>query len=105
MEIKKNTEEKPEEKDSPNRFADLQRRIGKFSIRRSFLYDHPEKVMLLMQRVIVVRCELLHLGDMFEYVAISPDFESVPEGQVPPEYDGFFSRKEDGSFSFRWVKQ
>lgn len=63
------------------------RRVGKFSIDREYIYDMPEIVRAIMGRCIIVRCELMFDKNAFEYVAISPDFDLLPKGEIAPTYN------------------
>lgn len=65
---------------------ELHSRVGKFSIKQQLVRDEPEKVMRLMNNMIVIRCELLYHTLSFEYIAMSPSFEKVKEGDPIPGY-------------------
>lgn len=43
--------------------------------------------MKVMAECLVIRCELRYETMTFEYVAISPHFEIVPEWSMPPKYE------------------
>lgn len=77
----------------------MKNRIGKFSVDRSLIETSPEVLMKLMSHCIVVRCELMY-DNVFEYVAISPEFDVVPVGQFAPHYHVIVSEP-GGILSFK----
>lgn len=64
----------------------IHRRVGKFMISRDAVERDPLKVLAIMARCIVVRCEMLYQEQAFEYVAYSWDFMELEEGKQVPEY-------------------
>ena len=60
---------------------------GVFFISADMLENEPYKLKLIMSKVVVVRCELLHIRNGFKYQAYSPLFEPVKDGYLLPEYD------------------
>mgnify|MGYP001583051401 CR=1 FL=1 len=67
------------------------KRIGRFAMCRQLVERDPETARAVMGRCIVVRCEMMYEHDTFEYLAISPDFDEVPQGMIAPEYDVIIS--------------
>ena len=65
----------------------LVRRLGSFRVSEELLRSHTAEVMKVMAECVVIRCELRYETMTFEYVAISPHFEEVPEWQIPPQYE------------------
>lgn len=64
----------------------LERRLGKFCVARPLIDEAPEMVMHVMARCVIVDCNLHYIGNRFEYWAISPDFDEIAAGEIPPEY-------------------
>lgn len=69
----------------------MDKRIGRFAMSRELVERDPETARAVMGRCIVVRCEMMYTHDSLEYMAISPDFDEVPEGTIAPEYDVIIS--------------
>ncbi len=65
----------------------MNRRIGRFAMSRQLVERDEEIARAVMGRCVVVRCEMMYMDNTLEYVAISPDFDVVPEGTVVPEYE------------------
>lgn len=63
------------------------RMMGKFSLPTQYIEEQPDVVMQLFANTIVVRAELMFQSKAIDYVLLHPDFEVVPEGVDPPEYD------------------
>lgn len=61
-----------------------QRRIGAFKVRGRSDFKTLEAVQ---RGCAILRCEYLAYADMFDIVAEHPDFEPIPPGLMPPEYD------------------
>ena len=66
-------------------------RIGRFYISRELIARDPVTALRVLGHCIVVRCEMMFYRNNFEYMAFSPDFESVKEGSIAPEYEVFIS--------------
>ena len=64
----------------------MDKRIGRFAMSRQLVERDPETARAVMGRCIVVRCEMMYEHDTLEYIAISPDFDEVPYGEIAPEY-------------------
>jgi len=71
------------------------RRIGRFRITEAIIDANPKAVRKLMGGVIVVRAEFMY-GSIFEYIAISPEFDEIAEGLIAPEYDIVVTNKTQG---------
>jgi hypothetical protein len=65
----------------------MDKRIGRFALSRQLVERDPETARAVMGRVIVVRCEMMYPTDTLEYMALSPDFDDVPQGMIVPEYE------------------
>lgn len=64
-------------------------RAGTFRLPQSLINDHPKIAMEIMAKCIVYRAESLYYERHVEYGALSREFEPVPEGEVPPEYEWY----------------
>ena len=69
----------------------MNKRIGRFAMSRELVERDPETARAVMGRCIVVRCEMMYHMDALEYVALSPDFDELPQGMIAPEYDVIIS--------------
>ena len=65
----------------------MNNRIGRFVISRLFVEKDPETARAVMGMVIVVRCEMMLASDTLEYMALSPEFDEVQEGEIIPTYE------------------
>lgn len=74
-------------------------RLGRFRITAAIVEEHPESVLMIMARCVVVRCELHFDKEEFHYVAWSPDFALVENGAQIPEYTVIVNA--DGRVEFR----
>ena len=63
----------------------MNRRIGKIKITADLIQDMDITEMLkATSKFVVVRCEHLYVENVFEYTAISPEFDEIsPEVQIP----------------------
>ena len=75
----------------------LVRRLGRFRISEHAVKNHPEDVMKIMGECLVIRCEMRYDTMTFDYAAISPRFDEVPEWQTPPEYEAMMERVNTGT--------
>ena len=64
----------------------MNRRLGRFSIPRNFVFDFPEDTKKIMAECLILRCEFLVSSDCFEYEACCDLFDELPLGQVLPTY-------------------
>jgi hypothetical protein len=69
----------------------MDKRIGRFALRLELVERDQETARAIMGRCIVVRCEMMYQHDTLEYIALSPDFDEVPQGMITPEYDVIIS--------------
>lgn len=74
-------------------------RMGTFEIKKSDLDALPDWLQQLLARVIVLRAQYSYRVDGNEYLALSPEFSPVPQGQAAPIYRPVI---EDGRF-LRWA--
>ena len=72
------------------------RRIGRFRITEAIIDANPKAVRKLMGRMIVIRAEFMY-PHIFEYVAISPEFDKIEEGLEVPKYDMIVTAKKEGN--------
>lgn len=75
----------------------LIRRLGRFRVSEHAVKNHPEDVMQIMRECLVIRCEMRYDTMTFDYAAISPRFDEVPEWQTPPEYEAMMERVNTGT--------
>lgn len=75
----------------PEQRAVPKMRLGVFRASRQVVGTDAFRV--LMASCAIVRCELVFWGDLFEYTAISPQFEEVAEGCMPEHYQWIFRRE------------
>lgn len=68
-------------------------RLGSFSISGELMRKSPALAQSLMANMLIYRAEHIYERDEFEYVAESPLFEKLREGQVTPKYTMTWSRK------------
>ena len=62
-------------------------RIGSFTISADIVYSDDAPEIFKQLEIIPLRVEMMSYGHVFDYIAISPRFDSVKEGTVPPEYE------------------
>jgi hypothetical protein len=62
------------------------RRIGRFAMSLELVERDPDTARAIMGRCIVVRCEMMYEHQTLKYIALSPDFDEVPYGEITPEY-------------------
>lgn len=78
----------------------LKNRVGRFEINAELINSAPELFMAVMGRCIVVRCELIYQNTL-AYIALSPEFDEVPQGEIFPVYRiEFHTEYEVPSFEF-----
>lgn len=65
----------------------IRKRKGRFVIDWRIIEEHPETVLALMSKVIVVRAELMAHSMQVEYAGNSELFREVPEGETAPFYE------------------
>lgn len=68
---------------------ELHSRVGQFSIPSKEIQNNSDEIMLIMSKMIIVRCEHLYHSGWLEYIALSPLFEKIEDGQRPPYYSVF----------------
>lgn len=62
------------------------KRLGRFSVSMDLIEENPEVCRDLMGKCIIVRAEAMYHVGRIDYVALSPDFNEVQEGEYIPEY-------------------
>ena len=75
----------------------LVRRLGRFRVSEHLVKTHPQEVMKVMAECLVVRCELRYETMTFDYVAISPHFDVVPEWMQAPVYEALMESVNTGT--------
>lgn len=60
-------------------------RLGRFSLSHDFISSDEDAARAVMGRCVVLRCENQRSG--IEYVAISPDFETLSASEDVPHYE------------------
>ena len=85
------------------------RRIGRFEIDLDWVRLHPEQVADVFRGLVVFRAEARADTMTIEYSAWSMEFETVPEGVMPPLYEAIVKREVDEhgeeSVSVEWRKR
>lgn len=79
-----------EQTEHKDKYKDIVNRFGKFRITKDALFSDPFLIMLVMAKVAVVHAGTLHEAcqdDVYEYVAISPEFRALTPGEKIPRYD------------------
>lgn len=64
----------------------LERRIGRFRIRHIFLEKKDSGVAVIFKDMIILRAVSLYAEQCIEYVAYSPAFDVIPNGEIVPFY-------------------
>lgn len=82
--------------------TDIDRRVGRFRIARSMIDRAPGAMMEVLNGCIVVRCELLHYSDDFEYVALNAAFDPIERGQVMGEYHANVLQPKPNTYVIEW---
>lgn len=67
-------------------FEELRTRRGQFSIPHRMVERYPSNVADLLSGMIITRCESDWCGQKFDYVAMWPYFDVVPDGHEPGQY-------------------
>ena len=62
----------------------MERRYAKFNIHRRFMDDHPEAVLKMMEKMLVLRAEHLYAYDGIEYTVWHKYFPLVRPGSEAP---------------------
>ena len=86
----------------------MHRRVGRFRVSRAAtLMDGSglATLRLIMDRVLVLRCEMMVHTGCLEYVALSNDFDELILDGEAPWYNVLVHRAEDGSQSVQFVRQ
>ena len=65
----------------------LNRRRGRFRVTTELVREHPDELMRVLVRCLVVRCEMDYATDSLEYTALSGYFDEVDDYLVTPEYE------------------
>lgn len=76
-------------------------RLGRFEIPREVILDDPEMAIATLLGMIVLRAEMMLHTDAVEYLAISPMFDEVAPGEVPPNYDIIVEKGTDADLEFK----
>jgi hypothetical protein len=64
----------------------MSEQIGSFEINLEFIEKYPELVRAIMRCCIILRAELMYHNKSIEYVATSPEFDEISEGEFIPRY-------------------
>lgn len=67
--------------------TDVFERPGSFRIDTNLLEKAPAKFSHLMRPFLIVRAEMIYMGDYIQYQAYSHLFEKNPMGVIIPEYE------------------
>ena len=84
---------------NPNQIADpsLPRRLGTFTIPEDLIRENPALVAPVFAECVPVRAEFTIENLTFEYLAISPHFEPIPNWSTAPKYEVQFETDDDGN--------
>lgn len=77
-----------------------ERRLGNFRIRARTLQENLEGILQLMSHVFIVRAAFDSCDGSFAYTAYSDYFDTVPEGEIAPDYVGIFRAEGDAAGEF-----
>ena len=80
---------------------DLFSRVGKFTVSTRLIEQSPDVIMKALSSVIITRCECVYYTASFEYIALSRNFDKVPEGEMIPMYT--FETDSDGNARFERI--
>ena len=69
----------------------MSRRIGRFVMNVDMVKRAQETARAIMGRCVVVRCEMMYANNSLEYMALSPDFDEIQEGEIAPFYEVIIS--------------
>jgi hypothetical protein len=61
--------------------------LGIFRLSEALIEDHPELVMRLLGRTIILSAKPALPEREIEYLALSPEFEEIPDEAAIPVYD------------------
>lgn len=78
-------------------YIDIKRRPGIFYVKSRDIDIHPEVIMAIMGKMIIVRAERYWIADAVKYEAYSPLFDVRPDGAETPEYEIVWSSGDGGS--------
>lgn len=76
---------------------------GRFSVDFNDVNENADALLSLMGTVIIVRADANLQTDALDYLAISPEFDEVEEGQEVPHYS--VELGEDGSVAWTKVEE
>jgi hypothetical protein len=62
-------------------------RIGKFELNEDLVVHNPELAKPVFAKCVIVDCVRRFDTQKFEYMALSDEFDDVPEGAMAPWYD------------------
>lgn len=65
---------------------ELHGRVGQFHVPDHWIKENIEELMLIMSKIIVIRCEHIYNNGFFSYTALSPLFDKAEDGYLPPYY-------------------
>ena len=80
---------------------DLLSRRGRFRITRACIRHDPTRFFPFFAEMIIVEAQARWENDCVEYLAISPRFAAVPEGNIAPFYDVTGIKNADGSCTYQ----
>jgi hypothetical protein len=81
-------------------------RIGKFKVSREFIRNGDTKKLLdFFGNFIIIDIAHNYAYEHSDYVAYSLLFDSVPEGEVAPEYVIEMHEHSDGKITYRAIRQ
>lgn len=85
-----------------NKESAMTRRYGKFEVSVPLIENNPEEVSKIFEGLVMTRAEHLFHNDTIEYIAWSPHFRELNEGESAPEYIAEIARDDDGTITVKW---
>jgi len=85
--------------------TDISRRLGRTFIPYASLVADQDAHLAIAARGIVIRAEFLLHRNGLEQIAMSPDYDVVPDGGMPPDYEWLVERGATGAVSCVWARR
>lgn len=71
-------------------------KLGRFDIPREVILDDPETAIAITNGMLIFRAEMMFHTDAVEYMTVSPMFDEIDNGSIPPYYEIIVEKNEDG---------
>lgn len=82
-----------------------ERRLGQFAVDYDLLEYNWNDLLVIFRNMVVVRAEVRMDTLCIEYLAYSPYFAPLGEGEVAPWYQDTITRHPDGAVSVTWHRR